>query len=190
VADDGWEDEAGVARARSQVEEAVNSPEGVMAQARTAARVAQEGLPDSPTEARLPLAGDAIAARTTQNRINLADNVPNVASQPEYGGYLDVVMHGDAHGTQSYVEGRHTDFSLDQTCKLVEQSAAWGGRPIRLMSCSTGAAEYAQQMANRLGAPVYAPDGTLRVNADGTKYVMDHPDGAPGGWRRFEAESQ
>ena len=128
-----------------------------------------------------PLLGEEIAERTSENRIDLADNVPDVAYVREYGGYLDVVMHGDANGTQANVDGRFEDFTLDETASLIMESPAWKDRPIRLMSCSTGQGSYAQDLSDKLGIVVYAPTDVLSVFRDGSKVV-----GGVGSWRRFE----
>jgi hypothetical protein len=129
----------------------------------------------------LPLSQDAITERTSENRINLADNVPAVPYVREYGGYLDVVMHGDADGTQANVNGQSVDFSLDETADLIRSSPSWSDRPIRLMSCSTGQESYAQDLSDELGVPVYAPTDALEPRFDGTKVVLNG-----GSWRRFE----
>ena len=76
--------------------------------------------------------------------------------------------------------------SLDDTARIIEQSPTWDGRPVRLMSCETGAGDFAQDLADRLAVPVYAPDGALVPYWDGTKEVLVHDDGTPGMWRRFE----
>jgi hypothetical protein len=107
--------------------------------------------------------------------------VPDVAKKPSYGGYMDIVMHGDQEGTQSYVDGRATDFSLEQTAQLVEQSPSWNDRPVRLLSCSTGQEDYAQRLADRLQVPVYAPSDVLQINPDGSSEIWND-----GTWKRFE----
>lgn len=133
-----------------------------------------------------PVPADSIAERTTANRIDLADNVHAIGLKETYDGYLDVVMHGDEGGTQAYIDGRSVDFTLAQTAELIESSPSWKDRPIRLLSCSTGRETYAQELADKLDVPVYAPNGLLEVADDGRTYV-DSPDGiADGSWRRFE----
>lgn len=128
----------------------------------------------------LPVTDTEIDARTTPNRINLADDVGDVVRTPDFGGYLDVVMHGDAHGAQAAIGGQRMDFTLDQVVEMVGRNASWGNRPIRMMSCSTGQAGYAQELADRLGVPVYAPSDILDVTG-GVKTVLND-----GVWRRFE----
>ena len=138
-------------------------------------------LAESENIEELPVSQDDIATRTTDNRINLADNVPSTANSPEYGGYLDVVMHGDETGTQAAVAGQSKDFTLEETAKMIESSPSWEQRPIRLMSCSTGKENYAQHLANRLDVPVYAPSDILDVRPNGELYIYRN-----GAWRRFE----
>ena len=128
-----------------------------------------------------PISPEEIAARTTENRINLADNVKGVSKIQEYGGYLDVVMHGDAEGTQASIAGKPIDFSMEETARMVEGSPTWNDRPLRLMSCHTGSGDYAQQLADRLQVPVYAPTDYLCVYSDGTSEILHG-----GTWKRFE----
>jgi hypothetical protein len=157
-------------------------------------RVPVDGVPseedqirsDSESMTEMPLPSDLVEERTTANRIDLADNVGAIGLKESYDGYLDVVMHGDANGTQAYVEGKSVDFTLSQTAQMIESSPGWEQRPIRLMSCSTGRDGYAQELSESLGAPVYAPNGTLHVLPDGRTFI-ESPDGeTEGAWRRFE----
>jgi hypothetical protein len=135
----------------------------------------------SPTGIGLPISDAAIDDRTSANRISLADDASAaVGETPDYGGYLDVVMHGNAEGTQADLGGRRVDFTMEQVVEMVRRSPEWGDRPIRLMSCSTGQAGYAQRLADALGVPVYAPSDTLEVGG-GTKRILHD-----GVWRRFE----
>lgn len=147
----------------------------------TAACARLDELRAERTAGELPIGADEVATRTDANRIDLADNVPAIELKPTYDGYLDVVMHGDAHGTQAFVDGQATDFTLEQTAQLIETSPSWEQRPIRLLSCSTGEADYAQELADRLNVPVYAPSDVLGVLPDGRTVIEDD-----GRWRRFE----
>lgn len=158
---------------------------GAIADARAAVEAAYDESDTASTDWRLPVSAADIEIRTTANRVDLADDVPAVEAQATYEGYLDVVMHGDEHGTQAHVNGRAADFTLEQTARLIESSPAWHERPIRLWSCETGSSEYAQDLADRIRAPVYAPDGLLYVSDDGTREVRTRED-EPGLWRRFE----
>lgn len=128
----------------------------------------------------IPVPPSIIDERTTANRINLADDVPDAAKVPDYGGYLDVVMHGDADGTAAAIGGKQIEFTIDQVEAMVRESEAWDGRAVRMLSCSTGQANCAQDLANRLGVAVYAPSDVLSV-AGGVKKVL-----RDGEWRRFE----
>jgi hypothetical protein len=135
-----------------------------------------------------PLAENVVAARSTENRIALADDVPAIELKPTYDGYLDVVMHGDRTGTQADINGNRIDFSLPETAGMIESSPSWDHRPIRLLSCSVGQDRYAQELADRLRVPVYAPDGLLVVAHDGTTSVMSADGTTSAGWRRFEPQ--
>jgi hypothetical protein len=124
-----------------------------------------------------------VAARTTDNRVNLADDVTNTENTRTFDGYLDVVMHGGPNGTEAHINGDVRPYTLEETAQLVEQTAGWDHRPVRLMSCSTGQETYAQDLANRLGVPVYAPSGDLLVFPDGSTAIDNG-----GQWRRFEPD--
>lgn len=132
----------------------------------------------------LPLSDATIASRSTENRINLADNVGDVKLTPDFGGYLDVVMHGDATKTQANIDGQPVDFTLDEVVAMVRRDPDWRRRPIRLMSCSTGEADYARKLAEVLQVPVYAPSNILSVKG-GIKRVLHG-----GVWRRFEPSTE
>jgi hypothetical protein len=174
-------------------------PEGVIydREAETAAKrrdaapdvgkIALEPVADIPQQelGRLPLDDQDIIDRTTENRVNLADDVPAVDLKPTYGGYLDVVMHGDAAGTEAHVHGEVTEFSLEDTAQMVEQTPGWEHRPVRLLSCSTGQETYAKELANRLDVPVYAPSDVLTVHPDGSTEIENG-----GHWRRFEPDAR
>lgn len=131
----------------------------------------------------LPVATGAIGQRTTAERIDLADDVHgSVVNTKSYGGYLDIVMHGDASGTQADIDGNRVDFSLDDTATMIRESpSSWRRRPIKLLSCSTGRDRFAQDLADRVQVPVYAPTDVLHVRYDGSTFIGDG-----GTWRRFE----
>lgn len=77
----------------------------------------------------LPVTDEAIADRTSNNRISLADDVPAIASTPGYGGYLDVVMHGDESQTQADIGGQRVDFTSDQMADMIQSSDSWLREP-------------------------------------------------------------
>jgi hypothetical protein len=137
-------------------------------------------VPDLPVPG-LPFTAADLAARTSENRVDLADDILSVILTPDYGGYLDLVIHGGPGGTQAHVNDRRTNLTLEQTATLVEQTPTWDQRPVRLLSCSVGKEDYAQRLADRLGVPVYAPSDRLGVEDDGRTVIE-----ADGTWRRFE----
>jgi hypothetical protein len=183
--DDGWELEpvpghpdpyAGAERAGTEW----TGTERTGAEWAEAAPDADLAVPDLPVPG-LPFTAADLAARTSDNRVDLADDVVPVILTPDYGGYLDLVIHGDAEGTQADLRGRRTNLTLEETATLIERTPTWEQRPVRLLSCSVGKEEYAQRLADRLGVPVYAPSDLLRVEEDG-RTAID----ADGSWRRFE----
>lgn len=129
----------------------------------------------------LPITADVVTSHTDGNRVALADDIPGVPLIPRYDGYFDVVIHADAEQTQGDVAGQRVDFTLSETARLITDSPGWDGRPIRLMACQAGQEAYAQNLADMIGAVVYAPSEALSVWSDGRTVVED-----AGTWRRFE----
>ncbi|MBS2535787.1 hypothetical protein KGQ20_23780 [Catenulispora sp. NF23] len=96
-------------------------------------------------------------------------------------GYFDVGAHGypDAIGYQfrgaldNAVERNDLknwlNLSHDNLANLIRNNGWDGKSPIRLLSCSTGKAAdgFAQNLANKLGVPVLAPNDVLWVRATG-----------------------
>ena len=59
---------------------------------------------------------------------------------------------------------------------MIRHSEGWSGQKIRLLSCSTGAANgddycFAEELANALGVAVKAPNDALYITRNGSMYV-------------------
>jgi hypothetical protein len=89
-----------------------------------------------------------------------------MTAQPEAGKYT-VDMHGNSDS--AYI-GRDA-ISADDLASMVENDPNYDGGPIRLMSCETGAGDYAQQLADRLDTTVEAPDQLAWSDRDGNTFV-------------------
>lgn len=123
---------------------------------------------------------DLVTDRTQDNRIQLADD-RDIDGVRDYGGYLDVAIHGDETSVQADFNGERVNLSFEEFAHLIETSPAWRERPIRLIACEVGRGDYAQQLADRLGSVVYAPTDAIGPTAEGRFQIADG-----GRWRRFE----
>lgn len=94
--------------------------------------------------------------------------------------YFDVALHGSpsavAFGTDQ------TNMSPRLLASVIRHSEGWKGQKIRLLSCSTGAANgddycFAEELANALGVEVMAPDDVLIIYPNGAHEVGMHGDG-------------
>ena len=112
-----------------------------------------------------------------------AENAANAKPMP---GYHDVVVHGSAtdFGATADAWANGTNFSHRVLADLIERDPAYGGGPIRLLSCNTGGcgATAAQNLANSLGVEVYAPTNTLWAYQSGGLVVGPAPTVPTGGW--------
>ena len=103
----------------------------------------------------------------------------------------DVVMHG----TSYYVEYEH-EYNLDAETMawIISGRKDYKGEDIRLISCSTGKPGadgncFAQQLANKLKANVYAPVDTVYIMKNKV-VVRDHGAGFPDGFRKIEPKKR
>ncbi len=84
-------------------------------------------------------------------------------------GQFDVVAHGTpdhmyiTHGEQPRLAGPN------RVARSIRQEPDWQGRPLRLVSCNTGAKPdgFAQQLADRLQVPVTAPNKAVWFDREG-----------------------
>ena len=84
-------------------------------------------------------------------------------------GCYDVIAHGTPNGIQITHNGKTMIVDSRIAARLIQNSEGYSGQPIRLLSCNTGALEngFAQNLANKLNVPVYAP----------TNYLWAYPNG-------------
>jgi len=100
-------------------------------------------------------------------------------------GMLDVVAHGDANMIE--IGGRMVDHRV--AARIIQNDPQFIGQDIRLLSCNTGACTtgFAQNLSNRLGVNVVAPDNYLWAYSNGDLAVMG---GRTVGGRLIPAPSQ
>ncbi|MEV4659511.1 LamG-like jellyroll fold domain-containing protein [Micromonospora sp. NPDC049301] len=96
-----------------------------------------------------------------------AQNVTRTAQKP---GWFDVVAHGSRKTVQL---ADKTKIDHRTLARLIQNHPDYEGQGVRLLSCSTGAGPscFAQNLANRMGVDVMAPDDTLWAGAAGTLRV-------------------
>jgi len=106
-------------------------------------------------------------------------------------GFFDVAVHGEVDHVAYMFQGDVADaaarnaaknwfnLSHDNLANLIKNNGWDGKSPIRLLSCHTGeqAGGLAQNLANKLGVPVKAPDNILWVWPHG-KFVVGPVDPA------------
>ena len=105
----------------------------------------------------------------------------------------------DAHGSPTELFIGEETLTVEDVAQLVEADPRFTGQPIWLFSCQTGLDPngFAQQLADRLGVEVIAPDVDVSVMLDGRTYLGERAqdeDGnatddslpTPGAWHSFQ----
>ncbi len=90
------------------------------------------------------------------------------------GGKFDVIAHGTPRTIEIEHNGSKIQVNSRTAAKMIKRLPGYEkGQPIRLLSCSTGMRRegFAQNLANKLNATVYAPSDMLWVRADGSYFV-------------------
>lgn len=131
------------------------------------------------------------------------DFVRNIAHRRDVdaNGYYDVVAHGSTDSILVYHNGKNVRVSHRVLANILKHDRKYNGKPIRLLSCSTGgdAGQFAQNLANKLGVPVKAPTDILWAWPQGTYKVagkikvggIEQPDGSrPGRFVTFYPRSK
>ena len=100
-------------------------------------------------------------------------------------GYYDVVVHGTQDAFQVFHNGQWVTISHRSLARYIEKSGYSGG-PIRLISCNSGGSVSgaAQNLANKLGADVLAPNKTAWIHGSG-RITVGNPWYNSGGWNHF-----
>ena len=81
----------------------------------------------------------------------------------DINGTLDITAHGDPDQIQISHNKKDTYIDSRTLAKLIKKNPQYKGKGIRLLSCNTGskANGLAQNLANKLGVPVSAPNKLL-----------------------------
>lgn len=91
-------------------------------------------------------------------------------------GFDDIVFHGDSTHLIAYGnDGEEWMYNAKEAAEIIRNSKSFHGRPIRLLSCQTGANKdgIAQQIADELNVEVLAPSETLFVDINGEMFITD-----------------
>ncbi|SDM08848.1 intein N-terminal splicing region [Lentzea albidocapillata subsp. violacea] len=124
-------------------------------------------------------------------------SIPRQKSLRGFEDYHDVWIHGSPGGVAPDYDAAEggTDLIDHRTLsRMIQNSPNYPGGPVRLCSCNTGSVSgsFAQDLANKLGQNVLAPEGYLYAWQDGGHNIGR--DGAPvrkmgdrgGSWRGFK----
>ena len=113
-----------------------------------------------------------------------ADNIKPI------DGYQDIVCHGDKFSLVfKNADGIEVNVSVQEFSEILKNSPVYEGKPIRLISCETGAdgAISAQYLANYLGVEVIAPTDIVYVYPDGAMKIGKNDTGY---WKTFKPKEQ
>lgn len=88
-------------------------------------------------------------------------------------GYIDIVAHGTSHSIQIKHNGRDIDIGWRELANLIKHNKTLKNKPVRLLSCNTGSDPngFAQNLANKLGVKVVAPNKVLWCWPNGSHMV-------------------
>ena len=78
----------------------------------------------------------------------------------DVNGVLDVVAHGSPNSVQISYNGKDIQINSRTLAKMIKRNPQYKRKGVRLLSCSTGSSPsgFAQNLANKLGVPVSAPN--------------------------------
>ncbi|MGN1076643.1 MAG: hypothetical protein ACI4QP_06755 [Candidatus Enteromonas sp.] len=100
-------------------------------------------------------------------------------------GYVDIVAHGTSQTIQIEHEGHSLEINWRALASLIKHDKTFKGKSIRLLSCCTGSDPngFAQNLANKLGVKVLAPNKVLwcwpngvHIIASRSKINKSYPD--------------
>ncbi len=94
-------------------------------------------------------------------------------SDIDANGYLDILAHGNASSIRLEINGKELKINWRELAKIIKKNPQFRNKGIRLLSCNTGSAPdgFAQNLANKLGIPVKAPNNLLWAYSNGVLIV-------------------
>ncbi|MDQ0473542.1 RHS repeat-associated core domain-containing protein [Labrys wisconsinensis] len=133
-----------------------------------------EGIASAASMFRLASGGARLAAESGPiNLMGRSDGFLVNASRRaniDPAGMLDVVAHGGANAIE--IGGRLVDHRI--AARIIQNDLQFVGQDVRLLSCNTGAClgGFAQNLSNKLGVNVVAPNNYLWAYPNGGLVVM------------------
>lgn len=102
-------------------------------------------------------------------------------------GYTDVIIHGnpDTDKVSVFHNGKWQDLDQRRLATYVKHDMGYKSGPIRLISCSTGDKNFAQDFANKMGVKVIAPSDTVWAHSDGKLTIGPKSYINNGEWKEF-----
>ena len=103
-------------------------------------------------------------------------------------GYTDVIIHGnpDTDMVSVFHNGAWQDIDQRRLSTYVKHDMGYKSGPIRLVSCSTGAKQFAQNFANKMGVDVLAPSDTVWAHPRGALTIGPTSRANTGKWILFK----
>ena len=103
-------------------------------------------------------------------------------------GYTDVIIHGNPETDKVAVfhNGEWKDLDQRRLATYVKHDMGYKSGPIRLISCSTGAQNFAQDFANKMGVKVIAPSDTVWAHPSGKLTIGPKSYIDIGHWNEFK----
>lgn len=94
-------------------------------------------------------------------------------SDVDVDGVVDIVAHGSQNSIQITHNGKNIEIDSRTLAKIIERNPQYKRKGVRLLSCDTGSSSsgFAQNLANKLGVPVYAPNKLLWSDSKGNYRV-------------------
>ena len=102
-----------------------------------------------------------------------------IAHRPDIdpNGMYDVIAHGNSDLIEIMNQGEEVKIKAREAAKIIRTKPGFHkSKAVRLFSCSTGSTPngFAQNLANALGKPVYAPNMTIHSNPRGVYWIEDN----------------
>ena len=103
-------------------------------------------------------------------------------------GYTDVIIHGnpDTDMVAVFHNGEWIDLDHRRLATYVKHDLGYKSGPIRLIACSTGAKDFAQNFANKMGVKVLAPSDIVWAFPSGKLTIGSKSFSNNGHWIEFE----
>lgn len=110
----------------------------------------------------------------------------NVAKRKDVdpNGFLDIAAHGSQREITVNVNGKNIKINWRFLAQMIRKNPQYSRKGVRLLSCNTGnnPEGFAQNLANKLGVPVQAPNNYLWAYPNGQMVVAPGASNDPKSW--------